>query len=135
MKKLASTLPNMVIALVMVTVVAGALLGGMYSITKEPIARQAQMAQIKAIQEVAPPFDNNPEADADTVTTASKMQCVIYPAYLKGKLQGAAVKATTNEQNGASRTLNWLPRWPTGSAIPKTTAASLARIPVRSAST
>lgn len=74
MKKLASTLPNMVIALVMVTVVAGALLGGMYSITKEPIARQAQMAQIKAIQEVAPPFDNNPEADADTVTTASKMQ-------------------------------------------------------------
>ena len=97
MKKLASTLPNMVIALVMVTVVAGALLGGMYSITKEPIAWQAQMAQIKAIQEVAPPFDNNPEADADTVTTASKMQCVIYPAYLKGKLQGAAVKATTNE--------------------------------------
>ena len=33
MKKLASTLPNMVIALVMVTVVAGALIGGLYCIT------------------------------------------------------------------------------------------------------
>jgi len=42
MKKLASTLPNMIISLVSITVVAGALLGITYSITKQPIALQQQ---------------------------------------------------------------------------------------------
>lgn len=97
MKRLSSTLPNMVMSLVSITVVAGALLGVMYSITKEPIAEQAKEAQIAAIREVAPPFDNDPEAMADTVITKHNVVCVVYPALKDGKLQGAAVKATTNE--------------------------------------
>lgn len=97
MKKLASTLPNMVLSLVVITAIAGALLGLMYSITKEPIAAQAKEAQVAAIREVAPPFDNDPEAQADTVVTKHDVTCVIYPAFKAGKLQGAAVNATTNE--------------------------------------
>ncbi len=97
MKRLPSTLPNMVISLVAVTAVAGALLGLMYSITKDPIAAQAKEAQVEAIRQVAPPFDNDPEADSDTVTTKGGSLCVIYPAMKDGKLQGAAVKSTTNE--------------------------------------
>lgn len=97
MKRLSSTLPNMVVSLVVITGIAGALLGLMYSITKDPIAAQAKEAQVAAIREVAPPFDNDPEAQADTVVTKHDVLCVIYPAYKGGKLQGAAIKATTNE--------------------------------------
>lgn len=63
MKKLASTLPNMILSLGIITIASGALLGWVYSITKEPIALQAAAQQQAAIAEVAPAFDNNPEAD------------------------------------------------------------------------
>ena len=69
MKRLPSTLPNMILSLVLITAVAGALLGLMYSITKDPIAAQAKEAQVAAIRQVAPPFDNDPEAMAATVVT------------------------------------------------------------------
>lgn len=97
MKRLPSTLPCMVLSLVAVAAVAGALLGLMYELTLEPIERQAKEAQIAAIREVAPPFNNNPEEDADTVMTPQGIKCIVYPAILDGVLQGAAVKATTNE--------------------------------------
>lgn len=97
MKRLPSTLPNMILSLVLITAVAGALLGLMYSITKDPIAAQAKEAQVAAIRQVAPPFDNDPEAMADTVVTKHQVTCVVYPALKDGKLRGAAVKATTNE--------------------------------------
>ena len=64
MKKLQSTLPNMILSLGTITVIAGALLGGVYAATKEPIARQDAERQVEAIRQVAPPFDNNPDADS-----------------------------------------------------------------------
>lgn len=91
MKKLASTLPNMILSLGCITVIAGALLGWMYSITKDPIAKQAQAQQQAAIAEVAPVFDNNPEADK-WETEIDGNSFVVYPAFEKGKLAGAAVK-------------------------------------------
>ena len=100
MKKLASTLPNMILSLGVVTVVAGAILGGVYTVTKEPIARQAAEAQIQAIREVAPEFDNNPEADK-WETTVDGRQVTLYPAKKGGELVGAAVKASSmNGFNG-----------------------------------
>ena len=96
MKKLASTLPNMLLSLGGITVGAGAVLGGMYKVTEEPIARQAREAQLKAIREVAPAFDNNPEAEADTIIISDK-PCIVYPARMDGRLVGAAVKAYTME--------------------------------------
>ncbi|MBD5356693.1 MAG: RnfABCDGE type electron transport complex subunit G [Bacteroides sp.] len=94
MKKLASTLPNMVISLVTITVAAGALLGWVYSITKEPIALQAAAQQKAAIAEVAPPFTNNPEDDK-WVKEIEGNQFTVYPAYSDGNLDGAAVKGET----------------------------------------
>ncbi len=90
MKKLASTLPNMILSLGIITAVAGALLGVVYDSTKEPIAAMQKEQQVAAIREVAPPFDNDPEADA-WKTDVDGYSFVVYPAYMQGKLQGAAV--------------------------------------------
>lgn len=99
MKKLASTLPNMVMSLGIITACAGALLGGMYVLTEEPIARQTAEMQVAAIREVAPPFTNNPEDDKATYNIDGN-EVTVYPAINNGKLVGAAVKATS--MNGFS---------------------------------
>jgi electron transport complex protein RnfG len=99
MKKLESTLPNMLLSLGVITAVVGALLGLMYSVTKEPIARQAAEAQVAAIREVAPVFDNDPEADKTNIEIDG-VECTVYPAKSHGKLVGGAVKSTT--MNGFS---------------------------------
>lgn len=100
MKKLASTLPNMILSLGVITVVAGALLGGVYALTKEPIARQDKERQLAAIQAVVPPFTNNPEADRTSFTCADGTVCTLYPAFSDDRLVGAAVE--TSSMNGFS---------------------------------
>ena len=94
MKKLASTLPNMILSLGIITIASGALLGWVYSITKEPIALQAAAQQQAAIAEVAPAFDNNPEADK-WETEINGVPFTVYPAYDDGKLVGAAVNGSS----------------------------------------
>lgn len=94
MKRLASTLPNMILSLGIVTIVAGALLGMMYNATKLPIEQQRQQQQQQAIRDVAPDFDNNPEADKWTVTIGGN-EFTVYPAVLSGKLNGAAVRGVS----------------------------------------
>lgn len=94
MKKLASTLPNMILSLGTITVIAGCLLGWIYSVTKEPIEKQAEMQQQAAIAEVAPDFNNNPEKDKwETVIDGNPF--TVYPAYDNDRLVGAAVKAVS----------------------------------------
>jgi len=94
MKKLASTLPNMILSLGAVTIIAGSILGSVYTVTKEPIARQEAAQQQQAIADVAPSFDNNPESDK-WETTIDGNTFTVYPAYKDGKLAGAAVKGST----------------------------------------
>lgn len=96
MKKLTSTLPNMMLSLGTITIIAGALLGVIYMVTKEPIAVQEQDCQIQAIRDVTPPFDNNPEADKWSYRGADGIECTVYPATEHGKLVGAAVKSESN---------------------------------------
>lgn len=95
MKKLKSTLPNMLLSLGMTCIIAAALLAGMYLITKEPIAQTEQKNRIEAIRRVAPEMDNDPVADAVEVTTPSGTVCTVYPAYINGKFNGAAVATST----------------------------------------
>ena len=97
MKKLASTLPNMIASLGLISILSGAALGAMYVATEKPIARQALEQQLKAISEVAPHFDNNPKAEACTIATPSGIHCILFPAREGNKLVGAAVEATTME--------------------------------------
>lgn len=94
MKKLASTQPNMILSLGIITIISGSLLGWIYSVTKEPIARQAEAQQQAAIAEVAPKFTNNPEADK-WETTIDGNQFTVYPAFDNGKLVGGAVKGSS----------------------------------------
>lgn len=96
MEKLKSTLPNMVLSLGVIGIVAGGLLGGMYAITKEPIARAEKTQLTASIAEVAPPFTNSPEEDSDTLKVDGK-DFVVYPALDNGKLNGAAVLGYTME--------------------------------------
>lgn len=99
MKKLASTLPNMILSLGIITVAAGAVLGVMYQVTKEPIALQQQEQQVAAIRQVAPPFNNDPEAEKAEIEINGATYTV-YPAREDNKLVGAAVKASS--MNGFS---------------------------------
>lgn len=82
-----------------VTVVAGVLLGGMYSLTKEPIALQQSRQRVAAIKDVAPDFDNDPLADCTEVSVDGQT-FRIFPAFRNGSLAGAAVQGST--MNGFS---------------------------------
>jgi len=97
MKKLSSTLPHMILSLGIICTCAAALLGGMYLITKEPIAEIEKQSRIDAIRRVAPAFDNDPEADARPFVTATGDTCIVYPALLGGKFNGAAVSSRSME--------------------------------------
>ena len=96
MEKLKSTLPNMILSLGVIGVVAGGLLGGMYAITKKPIENAEKKQLTASIAEVAPAFDNSPEEDRDTIKIEGK-DFVIYPAMEGDKLNGAAVLGYTME--------------------------------------
>lgn len=92
-----STLKNMVVVLLTITLVAGAAVGGVYSLTKVPIAAAKTAKTNNAIKEVMPPFDNDPseemilkEIDGETVK--------IYPAKEAGQLTGYAIE--TFSKNG-----------------------------------
>ena len=94
MKKLESTLPNMILSLGLICVLAGTLLGGMYAITKDPIEKQMKLQQQQAIRDVAPHFDNDPEKDKFEVEEDGA-GFTVYPAFDNGKLVGAAVEGSS----------------------------------------
>lgn len=94
MKRIPSTLTNMILSLGVITILSGALIGLIYSVTKEPIAEQKVRQLSLSISEVAPSFDNDPEADKwDTLIDG--ILFTVYPAYFGGKLAGAAVRGAT----------------------------------------
>ncbi|MCH5223940.1 MAG: RnfABCDGE type electron transport complex subunit G [Muribaculaceae bacterium] len=99
MKKLESTLPNMILSLGIICVLAATLLGGMYMITKDPIAEQMKLQQQQAIKDVAPSFNNDPEKDKVEVEENGQI-FTVYPAMDNGKLVGAAVEGSS--MNGFS---------------------------------
>lgn len=99
MKRLASTMPNMILSLTIVTSLAGALLGSMYAITKKPIEQQQAMQRVAAVKDVAPPFNNDPLSQSCSINE-NGADFTVYPAFLDGKFNGAAVQGST--MNGFS---------------------------------
>jgi electron transport complex protein RnfG len=96
-----STFINMVLVLFIITLVASAALGGLYELTKEPIAAAKLAKKLKAIKEVVPAFDNNPNDEVYKVGMNEKDSLEFYPAKMDGKLVGTAVKTyTTNGFSG-----------------------------------
>lgn len=96
-----STFINMVLVLFIVTLVASAALGGLYELTKEPIAAAKLAKKLNAIKEVVPNFNNNPSDEVYKIGVNAKDTLEFYPAKKDGKLVGTAVKTfTTNGFSG-----------------------------------
>ena len=104
MKKLESSLMNMVLVLTGVTVIAGALLGYVIELTKGPIAEANAKALSDAIALVVPGFDNNP-ADAPESFELNGATYKIYKATKGGEFIGAAVESSANGFGGALNVL------------------------------
>lgn len=94
MAKKESTLKNMLIALFAITFVASAALGGIYELTKEPIAAAKLAKKNAAISQVIPAFDNNPGDEVYKVATEGDT-LYFYPGTQAGILVGTAIETFT----------------------------------------
>lgn len=59
-KKLESTLKNMILSLLFISLGMSAALAYVYTLTKGPIEKSQKAKEIQAIKEVLPPFNNDP---------------------------------------------------------------------------
>ena len=100
MKKLESSLKNMVIVLTAITVIATGLLAYVNQLTAGPIAEANAKALSDAIAVVAPGFDNNP-AEAPETIELDGATYKIYKATKGGEFIGAAVESSANGFGGA----------------------------------
>jgi electron transport complex protein RnfG len=94
MKKLKSSLLNMVVVLGATTILAGLLLGLVNAVTTEPRLKAAAEKQQQALTTLLGKFDNNPTEDATSVEVDNQT-ATIYPATVGGKLTAAAVESTS----------------------------------------
>ena len=100
MAKLQSTLPNMLLSLTAICLVAGEVLAGVYEVTKDPI-EAAKIAELNAaIKAVTPDFDNDPSAEAYMAVTGEGDSLKIYPAKQGDEFVGVAVECNTKKGFG-----------------------------------
>ena len=108
MKKLESSLLNMVLVLTGVTVVMGGILAYVNHLTEGPIAEQKAKALsdgIKSVMGVSELTVSDPDTVRQTVS-GKELTYVIYPAKdAKGQDLGAAVESTTNGFGGNLKVL------------------------------
>ena len=92
MKKLESSLKNMLLVLTGVTAISVALLAWVNELTKEPIAVANAKTLSDAVKAVVPGFDNNPIAEKK-MQDVNGVEYAVYPATKGGEFIGAAVEA------------------------------------------
>lgn len=95
MAKKESSFLNMVFTLLFVTLIASTSLGYVYEITKGPKAKADLEKKLKAIKEVVPEFNNNPDTEKYEFDIDGG-QVIFYPAKMNGKLVGTAVESFTS---------------------------------------
>lgn len=87
------SLAKMVLSLGIITIAAGALLAGVYTMTTGKIRAAQAEAQVAAIKAVTPPFDNNPVSDRVEITPPGEnLPVVLFPVSRDGVFRGAAVE-------------------------------------------
>ena len=91
-KKLESSLKNMVLSLLFISMGMSAALGFVYVITKEPIENSKKKAEIDAVKNVLPTFDNDPTTNTKTIEGL-----VYYTATNSGNPVGCAIKTYTDK--------------------------------------
>ena len=92
MPKLKSTLKNMILSLVLISVVMAAALSYVYIITKEPIEKAIREKEAAAIKQVLPAYDNDP-----LKARLEKEGLEFYVATKNGDTVGCAVKTYTEK--------------------------------------
>lgn len=97
MAKTESTLRNMVATLLVITLISGVALGGMYKLTAEPIAASQQKKQQNAISQVTLAFDNNPVAEMTTAKAENGTTVKLFPAKKDNKLVSVAIETVTTK--------------------------------------
>lgn len=97
MEKLKSTLPNMLLSLTGICVVAGAILAGVNKMTTEPIAASKAASLEAAIKAVTPEFDNKPAEESYMAATSDGDSLRIYPAKKGDELVGVAIESSTKK--------------------------------------
>lgn len=93
MKKLESSLKNMLLVLTGVTIISVALLAWVNELTKEPIAAANAKTLSDAVKAVVPGFDNDPIAEKK-MQEVNGVVYAVYPATKGGEYIGAAVEAS-----------------------------------------
>lgn len=94
MAKKESSFVNMVLTLFIVTAIAALALGGVYNITKEPIALAKRLKTEKAIGEVLPEFDSVTETKV--FPEGGKDSLTFYTATKQGEVVGTAIRTYTD---------------------------------------
>lgn len=109
MKKLESSLKNMLLVLTGVTAVSVALLAYVNELTKEPIAEANMRILNASLKKVLPEFTNNPVEDSDTLFSEKdgkkQIDFIIYPAINNDRKVGTAVEAKSMGFGGELRIL------------------------------
>lgn len=109
MKKLESSLRNMLLVLTGVTVVSVALLAYVNELTKAPIAEANMKTLNEALKKVLPEFTNNPIAESDTIVSEKdgkkNIDFIIYPAKNGDNQVGTAVEAKSMGFGGELKVL------------------------------
>lgn len=92
MKKIASTLPNMLLSLTLIAVISAGLLAWVKTVTDEPIRLAEEKKQTEALQQVLPAFDK--------IETEEDEDGVVYKAFQNNHWVGTAVRCTALGFNG-----------------------------------
>ncbi len=92
MKKLESSLKNMLLVLTGITAICVALLAYVNELTKEPIALANAKTLSDAVKAVVPGFDNDPIAEKK-IQEVDGVEYAVYPASKGGEFIGAAVES------------------------------------------
>ncbi len=95
MKPLKSSLFNMIIAMLVVSICSATAIGYVYQLTEKPIAVSKKQKTLNAIKEMVGNFDNNPFEEK---TLLSDGQTELYPARQNGIITAVAIK--THSKNG-----------------------------------
>ena len=104
MKKLESSLKNMLLVLTGVTAISVALLAWVNELTKEPIAAANAKTLSDAVKAVVPGFDNDPIAEKK-MQEVNGVEYAVYPATKAGEFIGAAVEASAMGFGGELKVL------------------------------
>lgn len=99
-KKKESTLVNMVVVLLLITLISGFSLGFVNDLTLEPKAKARLAKQVKALNTVLPKYTNDPVGQMLRMKGYTQDSVEVYPAFMDSLFVGAA--ATGSSEKGYS---------------------------------